>query len=135
MKRILIITEDDLTGQRLVQLYNSLYGNEVKELYWCSIDIIDCRQESVLYPYRIEVSKLIAKAPHSFGNHVVQTSTAKIILKAQTCQDINAIIYKYKIDTILLPHFLYDEHRAKQYDIIIKNVKRRNRIEIIGLYV
>ena len=135
MKRVLIISENDATGHRLNLLFQSLYNREKKELYWCSIDIIDCRQESTLYPHKLEISLSNKNLIHSIEPFRSTLAEPSKVLTAKTCNDIVKIIKNNKIDIVIIPGFIYDNHRKRQYETIVKDIKKMTRVEVIGLYI
>ena len=135
MKRVLIISENDAAGHRLNLLYQSLFLHDKKELYWCSIDIIDCRQESTLFPHKLKVLESNSQLIHSIDPYRTTLTQPTKNFRADTCQDINEIIKKSNIDTVLIPNFIYDGHRRQQYETIVKDILRNSKVEIIGLYI
>lgn len=138
MKRILIISEQDLAVVRLTELYNSLFGNEKKELYHCKIDIIACDQAianatSMQSPIKKSVNN-ISQRPTTMPLLMRHTKPHKNLF-ANNCQEIKRIIAEDKINVVLIPNFLYDRYRKRQYETIVKEIKKASNVDVLGLYM
>lgn len=138
MKRILIISEQDFAVVRLTELYNCLFGNEKKALLHCKIDIIDCEQTTTTQTaLRTKTKSLVSNVPQSPTTLPLLMSYTKPLknLVANNCEDINQIIKKHKINVVLIPNFLFDQHRKRQYETIAKEIKKASQVDVLGLYM
>lgn len=138
MKRILIISEQDLAVVRLTELYNSLFGNEKKELYHCKIDIIECEQAIAnLTHEKPQAKRAVSNIPQN-------PTTLPLLLRhtkphknltANNCKEINEMILEHRINVVLIPNFLYDRYRKTQYEKIARAVKKVSKVDVLGLYI
>ena len=134
MKRILIISEEDVAGLRLIELYNALFSNEHKELYYCSIHIVDCYTADHLYAPISPTTQPSGIKSASLPKLMRGTRPHKT-LHANSCDQILKIISEHNINAVIVPSYLYDPQRSAQYHHIIKEIKKINNVDFIGLYI
>lgn len=134
MKKILIISENDLTAVKLTELYHSIYSHATKELIMCTIDLSECRSGGMTLPYKKPTMKLLANAPNPLKNFLLQSKPKKRV-NVKNCKEIVDIIKKEGIRTVLIPIFLYDTDKANQLNVIVQEVKRKCKVEVIGVFI
>ena len=134
MKNILIISENDLVCLRLMQLYYALFQTVEKNLYLCTIDIVDCHQ-GVPGHFMPKIGSLVAPVQQEMPKMMQFTPDPEATFSARSCLQINKLIDEYQIDLVLIPKFTYDNQRSNQYEQIIRAIKRHKDVDVVGLYV
>ena len=134
MKRVLLISDHDSTGLRLLELYSAMFANERKELFFCTINIMDCGQMDGIY-HRSSTTSHRSERKLSNLPKVYNTPRPHKSLHATSCAEIFDIVRENNINLVLVPNFIYDMQRTAQYLEIVKDLRRRSSIDIVGLYI
>ena len=134
MKRILVVVDEECSSACLIDTYNALYSDKIKELYYCNISLFTCNYAHTQIRHLNVKQKMLETIQNPFTSFI-SSSRPKEYLQAASCSDIKNLIKKYKITDVILPHYLDDAQKNSHYLQIATTAKKINSVNhVIGVF-